>query len=119
MQELRRLPIKSVVLSGIEAHVCIQQTALDLIEQGYEVHIVADGTYSQRDADRDVAFERMRSAGAFVTTAESALFMLLGDKDSPSFKAISQLCIAHFKKQAAAGAGAAADAATAATGPRL
>ncbi|KAL0476413.1 isoc1, partial [Acrasis kona] len=82
---------RQAVLFGIEAHVCVQQTALELIERDYEVHIIADGTSSQRKFDRDVAFDRMRQAGAFVTTSESALFQLVGSADFTHFKAISSL----------------------------
>ena len=52
---------KSVLLFGVEAHVCVQQTALDLIEEGYDVHVVLDGTSSQVKYDREVSLERMVS----------------------------------------------------------
>mmetsp|Transcript_4364 Transcript_4364/g.10794 ORF Transcript_4364/g.10794 Transcript_4364/m.10794 type:complete len:197 (+) Transcript_4364:78-668(+) len=79
------------VLFGIEAHVCVQQTALDLLENGMDVHIVADGTSSSRDFERLIAFERMKKSGAYLTTSESVLFELMGDAQHPSFKAIQAL----------------------------
>ena len=81
----------SVVLFGIEAHVCVQQTALDLLRLGYDVHVVADGTSSQNDSDRTFAFERLRQCGAFITTYESVLFQLLGDAKHPNFKAVQPI----------------------------
>ncbi|OSX70615.1 hypothetical protein BU14_0711s0012 [Porphyra umbilicalis] len=80
---------RSVVLVGIEAHICIAQTAAGLLRRGYAVHVVVDGVASQRDADRGVALARLRDAGAVVTTAEAVLFELLGDKGHPQFKAAS------------------------------
>ena len=85
----------SVVLFGIEAHVCILQTCLDLLDRGIDVHLVCDGISSQRKYDRAVALERMKSCGAFLTTAESILFQLLGDSSDPRFKQISSLIKNH------------------------
>eukprot|EP00127_Corallochytrium_limacisporum_P005450 Clim_evm19s205 gene=Clim_evmTU19s205 len=83
--------VKSVVLFGIEAHVCVLQTCLDLVEAGMDVHVVADATSSRTDGDRFTAFERMRQAGVFVTTSESALFMLMKDKNFTNFREVSGL----------------------------
>eukprot|EP01127_Copromyxa_protea_P007080 TRINITY_DN17005_c0_g1_i1.p1 TRINITY_DN17005_c0_g1~~TRINITY_DN17005_c0_g1_i1.p1 ORF type:complete len:198 (+),score=37.37 TRINITY_DN17005_c0_g1_i1:172-765(+) len=85
----------SVVLFGIEAHVCILQTAFDLIENGKSVHLVVDGTSSMRQFDRITAFQRMRDAGVFITTCESILFQLVRSADHPNFKAISNLMKQH------------------------
>ncbi|KAL6075741.1 isochorismatase domain-containing protein [Balamuthia mandrillaris] len=81
----------SVVLFGIEAHVCVLQTALDLLERNYDVHILADGTSSQRPSDRVMGFERMKQSGAYLTTSDSMLFQLMGDAKYSNFKAISNL----------------------------
>jgi nicotinamidase-related amidase len=89
--ELDRIEVDNVVLFGIEAHVCILQTAIDLLEAGKEVHVVADGTSSQRQADRMVAFERLRQMGVFVSTSESIVFQLVGNAKDACFKAISEL----------------------------
>lgn len=82
---------KDVLLLGIEAHVCVLQTVLDLLEGGYNVHVLADGTSSSRQADRLLALQRFSQAGAYVTTSESALFQLMQSAEHPSFKAISAL----------------------------
>ncbi|KAL7489990.1 hypothetical protein ACHAW6_015695 [Cyclotella cf. meneghiniana] len=87
----------SYLLVGIEAHVCLQQTALDLLEQGHDVHIIADGVSSQQRYDREMALRRMESSGAWLTSAQSAAFMLLGSADHPHFKAVSKLVKDHMK----------------------
>ena len=87
----------SYLLLGIEAHVCLQQTALDLLEQGHDVHIIADGVSSQRPYDREMALRRMESSGALLTSAQSVAFMLLGTADHPNFKAVSKLVKDHMK----------------------
>ncbi|XP_046857650.1 isochorismatase domain-containing protein 2-like [Xenia sp. Carnegie-2017] len=89
LQELS--DVKSVVLFGIEAHVCVQQTALDLLERNYDVHIVADGVSARSMTDRLFSFERLRDSGAFVTTSESVMFALLGDAKHPNFKEVQKL----------------------------
>ena len=86
----------SFLLVGIEAHVCLQQTALDLLEKGHEVHIIADGVSSQQKYDREIALRRMETSGAYITTAQSAAFMLLGGADHSNFKAVSKLVKDHM-----------------------
>uniref|UniRef100_A0A8C4XDL4 Isochorismatase domain-containing protein 1 n=1 Tax=Erpetoichthys calabaricus TaxID=27687 RepID=A0A8C4XDL4_ERPCA len=83
--------LRSVVLFGVETHVCIQQTALDLIGRGFEVHIVADATSSRSMMDRMFALERLARTGIIVTTSESILLQLISDKDHPKFKEIQNL----------------------------
>jgi nicotinamidase-related amidase len=79
------------LVCGIEAHVCVAQTALDLIDQGTEVHIAADAVGSRTDADRDTGLARLERAGAEVTTVEMALFELLGSADAPAFKEVQAI----------------------------
>jgi len=83
--------IKQVMLLGIEGHVCVTQTSLDLLERGYEVHILADGTSSQRLTDREAGLMRMAQSGAFICTSEMALFQLQRDASAAPFKEISAL----------------------------
>ena len=85
------------IMVGIETHVCVQQTCLDLLEQGKEVHSIVDGVSSQQPLDRQVALQRMQAAGAYLTTAQSAVYMLMQSADHPSFKEISKLTVAHMK----------------------
>uniref|UniRef100_A0A8C5SAT0 Isochorismatase domain-containing protein 1 n=1 Tax=Laticauda laticaudata TaxID=8630 RepID=A0A8C5SAT0_LATLA len=83
--------IRSVVLFGVETHVCIQQTALELVGRGLEVHIVADATSSRSMMDRMFALERLARTGIIVTTSEAVLLQLIADKDHPKFKEIQNL----------------------------
>ena len=87
----RDQPVRAILLVGIETHVCVQQTCLDLLERGYEVTLVADGLSSQRAHDRAVALELMQSAGARVSTAESCIFELLRTAKHEKFKSCSAL----------------------------
>ena len=96
-QHVDALNKTSFLLVGIEAHVCLQQTALDLLEQGKEVHVIVDGVSSQQPLDREVALQRMSQAGAFLTTAQSAAFMLMQTADHENFKAVSKLTVEHMK----------------------
>jgi len=80
-----------VLICGIEAHVCVAQTALDLIDLDAEVHVVADAVGSRTDADRDIGLARMERAGAELTSVEMALFELLGSADAPGFKEVQAI----------------------------
>ncbi|XP_064463832.1 isochorismatase domain-containing protein 1-like [Ornithodoros turicata] len=83
--------IEVVVLFGIEAHICVEQTAMDLLGHGKIVHIVADATSSRSQDDRILAFERLRQIGCFVDTTESIIFKLVKDKGHPLFNDIRQM----------------------------
>lgn len=81
----------SVVVTGIEAHVCVVQTVLDLLERGLAVHVPHDAVNSRRPADRTRALDRMAAAGATVTTTESVLFELLERCDAAAFRTVSKM----------------------------
>lgn len=85
-EELLRLDRSQVLLSGIETHVCVQQTALDLRSRDYDVFVCADAVGSRVRLDHDTALDRMRQAGVVVTTVESVLFELCRRCDTPRFK---------------------------------
>ncbi len=82
---------RSIVVCGIEAHVCVNQTVHDLLTAGYEVHVAADAVDSRSGLDRDAALRRMERAGAVLTTVETAAFELLRDARHPSFKDVQRL----------------------------
>ncbi|KAL7473082.1 hypothetical protein ACHAXS_013905 [Conticribra weissflogii] len=84
-------PRTNYLLLGIEAHVCLQQTALDLLELGHSVHVLADGVSSQQSYDRKMALKRMEQSGAWITTSQSAVFMLMGSAEHERFKSVSAL----------------------------
>lgn len=77
-----------VVLIGIEAHVCLLQTALELIEEGKEVFVVADAVGSRREQDRDLALARMRQEGARIVSREMVAFEWLGEAATPLFREV-------------------------------
>jgi len=89
---LKTLPnVKSVILCGIESQACVLQTVLDLVERNYEVHVVADAVSSRSMVDRMFSLQRMKDAGAFITTSESLMLMLCRDASHPKFKEIQKL----------------------------
>lgn len=81
--------IKRVVVAGIESHVCVQQTALDLLANNFQVSLAADACSSRKEIDYSMALERMRKAGVIVTTTEAILFELLNVCGTEEFKKIS------------------------------
>lgn len=77
---------KQVLLVGIEAHVCIYQTSLDLLAHNYTVEVVTDAVSSRTKENKKIGIKKMRDAGVGITSVEMALFELLGDADSPKFR---------------------------------
>lgn len=80
-----------VLLCGIEAHVCVSQTAHDLLAKGLDVHVAGDAVTSRTVANRDLGLNKMERAGAVLTSSETALFEMLGAAGGPEFKAIQGL----------------------------
>jgi nicotinamidase-related amidase len=78
----------SVVIAGCEAHVCLLQTALDLLEDEFDVWVVTDACASRSDRDRDAAFDRLAGAGAELLTTEMVLFEWLRSAENPDFKQV-------------------------------
>ena len=90
-QRLRDNNVTQVVVGGIEAHVCVQQTVLDLIANQFQVNIAADAVSSRKEYDYKIALERMSRHGAEITTTESVLFELLTESGTDEFKQISKI----------------------------
>jgi nicotinamidase-related amidase len=82
-----------VILCGIETHVCVSQTVHDLLRDGVEVHVPVDAVGSRHQVDYEVGLERMRAAGAVISTVESVLFELLEQAGTPEFKTVQKLII--------------------------
>ena len=80
-----------VIAMGIEAHVCVLLTALDLLARGFRVSVVADAVCSRTRANHDLGLEQARQAGAVVTATETVVFQLLGRADTDAFREISKL----------------------------
>ncbi len=84
---------EQAVVCGIEAHVCVSQTVLDLLAAGVEVHVVADAVGSRSAANRELGLARAERAGAWPTSVETALFELLGSAGGEDFKAVQKLIL--------------------------
>ncbi|XP_017893401.1 isochorismatase domain-containing protein 2-like isoform X2 [Ceratina calcarata] len=82
---------ESIILFGIETHVCVENTAVDLRQNGYEVHTIADCCTSRTQEDRLLAFERMRGIGCHIATSENVIFKLVGDAKHKEFKNIQRI----------------------------
>jgi nicotinamidase-related amidase len=91
MDRVRALGADHVILTGIEAHVCVLLTALDLLTRGLHVSIVADAVCSRRPANLEIGLDQVRQAGAVVTATETVVFQLLGGADSDAFRELSKL----------------------------
>lgn len=89
--ELRSRGVHKLLVCGIEAHVCVQQTVLDLLADGWRVYVSADAIGSRFEIDCQTALRRMDSAGAILTTTEAALFEWCQVAGTPEFKEISRL----------------------------
>jgi nicotinamidase-related amidase len=88
---LRQSKRTQVILAGIEAHVCVLQTGLDLLDAGYSVHVLSDGVFSRSAENHDLALARLHDAGATVSSVEMALFEMVRTSAHPQFRTISKL----------------------------
>lgn len=91
LDRLRELDRPAIIVVGIEAHVCVQQTVLDLLRLGYMPYVCADAVGSRRPLDRDTALARLRCTGAIITTTESLTFELTGEAGTDTFRRILKI----------------------------
>lgn len=91
MARLRGTGRRQVLLAGIEAHVCIYQTAAELVQLGYEVEVVADAVSSRTAQNKQLALQKVQQLGARLTSVEMALFELLGKAEGPAFKSLLKI----------------------------
>jgi nicotinamidase-related amidase len=89
--QLMRRNVRQILVCGIEAHICVLQTSLDLLVRGFEVFLLADCITSRRPENKQAALARLTQAGAVHSTLEMALFEMIGGADAPQFKAIQNL----------------------------
>ena len=89
--DLKKKKISQVVVCGVESHVCVQQTVLDLLANDFQVNVAADAVSSRRVIDYDIALSRMKQHGAEVTTTEAILFELLNVCGTEVFKKVSKI----------------------------
>lgn len=89
--EMERHRREWIVLAGVETHICVMQTALDLLAAGNHVAVVADGVAARAERDHDLGLRRMEAAGALLVSREMLIYELLGRANSPEFKQILPL----------------------------
>ena len=91
IHSLREKNIKNLIICGFESHICIQQSVLDFLQEGYKVYVIADAIGSRNIFDHNISLDRMRSKGAIITTTESIIFELCETSSRKEFKSISNL----------------------------
>jgi len=82
---------ETIVIAGVEAHICLLQTALDLLQDEFQVFVVTDACGSRTERNRDAAFDRLAGAGAELVTTEMVLFEWLRSADADPFHEIQAL----------------------------
>jgi nicotinamidase-related amidase len=97
VDNFHRMARPKVVLAGIETHVCVLHTALDLLARDFRVYLPVDAVGARYAVDHDTALRRLEAAGAVLTTAEGCLFEWLGGSDHPKFKAASAVVQERMK----------------------
>lgn len=91
MDTIRNANRRQILITGIEAHVCVYQTAVDLISMGYEIHLVADAVSSRTARNREIGVRKLLNGGAFLTSVEMALFELLKTAVDPQAKELFKI----------------------------
>ncbi len=88
---LKELGVKRLMLSGIESHICIEQTALDALGAGYEVHVIADAISSRTPRNLEIGIEKTRQFGAVISSTEMAMYEIMERADTREFKEVLKL----------------------------
>ena len=91
--ELKNKKITNLIVCGIETHICIQQTVLDCLKNGFEVILISDAMSSRNRQDHEIALQRMIQRGAILTTTESIIFELCKTADRKEFKEIRNIIL--------------------------
>ncbi len=90
-EKLKELNPKTAIICGIETHVCVYQTARDLLKKGVGVHVIADATTSRTTDNKQIALNRMRQEGVTISSTEMCLFELLADSKHKKFRELAKL----------------------------
>ena len=91
VEQIERNCRKQIILSGIETHICVYQTAIDFIDKGYEVFVAADTVSSRSEGNRHIGIEAMRQEGVKILSTEAILFALMKGADHLKFREIAKL----------------------------
>ena len=89
--KLQALNVSQIVLCGLETHICVNQTAHDLLNRGFQVHLLTDAVASRFTADKQAGLEKMRASGVIASSVEMSLFELMRDSTHEQFKEIQSL----------------------------
>ena len=90
-EKLSSIGKKKIILCGIETHICVAQTVFDMLENGYKIFVAADAVSSRKSLDHNLGVERMREAGAVITTTEAVMYELMEEAANPLFKEFLKL----------------------------
>ncbi|HKZ18215.1 MAG TPA: hydrolase [Geobacteraceae bacterium] len=91
LSRLKNMQRRQVIVTGMETHICVLQTALELLAQGYHVHVVSDAVISRKKRNWELGLNMAASAGAVITSTEAAMFQLLKVAGTDEFKKLSKL----------------------------
>ena len=91
LNEIKTSGKKQVVIFGIEAHICVFQTAIELKEMGYEVYVISDASFSRNNNEKELAMKNFRHLGILTLSVETLLFMWLKSSKHPDFKEVQAL----------------------------
>jgi nicotinamidase-related amidase len=91
IEKMKQIGAKQIVVAGIEAHICVNQTVHDLLERGFQVHLLADCISARAAENKQIALAKMGQSGAILSSTEMALFELMRDARHEQFKAIQKL----------------------------
>ena len=91
LDELNNKKITNLIVCGFETHICIQQTVLEFLQEGYEVLVISDAMGSRNNLDHEISLQRMLNKGATITTTESIIFEICKTSDRKEFKEISNI----------------------------
>ena len=91
IERLNQLKRGQIILCGIETHICVHQTAIDLLDNDCDVHVIADAVSSRTESNKTIGLARMRDEGVTISSTEMALFELLKTAEHPNFKQVAKL----------------------------
>ncbi len=91
MKELKSKKITNILICGVETHICVLQSAIDLWENHFNVHVIADATKSRKEYDHKLALQRMKEIGIAITTTETAIFEICSTAKRQEFRNISEI----------------------------
>jgi nicotinamidase-related amidase len=90
-EKLKELEVKRFMIAGIESHICVNQTTLDALNSGYEVHVIADAVSSRTRRNLDIGLDKMRQFGAVISSTEMAMYEIMERADTKEFKEVLKL----------------------------